>query len=85
MGCEIYINRNKELFSFLKEHKDEIEKEIGETAEWVDAPIASRIKIDKEVPAIFDQKESEEYYKWIYEKTVLFQKVFGKYFKEYKK
>lgn len=85
MGCEIYINRNKELFSFLKEHKEEIEQEIGEKAEWVDAPVASRIKIGKEVSALFDQNESEEYFQWLYEKTILFQKVFGRYFKDYKK
>ena len=85
MGCEIYINRNKEMFSFLKEHKEEVEREIGEKAEWVDAPVASRIKIGKEVSAVLDQKESEEYFQWLYEKTILFQKVFGRYFKEYKK
>jgi len=85
LGCEIYINRNKDLFNYLRERKDEIEKEIGEKAEWVDAAIASRIKISKEVSAVFDQNESEDYYKWLYERTVLFQKVFGKYIKEFKK
>ena len=50
LGCEIYISRNKELFKFLQERKDEIEKEIGEQAEWVDAAVASRIKIKKKFP-----------------------------------
>lgn len=85
LGCEIYINKNKDLFNFLREKKNEIEKEIGESAEWVDAPVASRIKIRKEVSDVFNQAEAEKYFAWLYEKTVLFQKVFGKYFKEFKK
>jgi hypothetical protein len=85
IGCGIYISRNKELFSFLQAHKEEIEKEIGETAEWVDAAVASRIKIKKGVADVFNQEEAENYFAWLYEKTILFQKVFGKYFREFKK
>lgn len=84
MGCEVYINRNKELFNFLRERKNEIEKEIGETIEWVDAAVASRIKIKKEVSGVFDQVEAEKYFVWLYEKTILFQTIFSKYFKEFK-
>ncbi len=83
--CEIYISKNKDLFKFLLEQKEEIEKEIGEKAEWVDAPVASRIKIKKEVSNVFDPNEAENCFAWLYEKTVLFQRVFGKYFKEFKK
>ena len=85
LGCEIYISRNKELFKFLQERKEEIEKEIGEQAEWVDAAVASRIKIKKEIPDLFSQSEAENYYVWLYEKTVQFQKVFGRYFREFNK
>jgi hypothetical protein len=85
IGCEIYISRNKDLFNYLRDRKDEIKKEIGESIEWVDAAVASRIKIRKEVSTLFDQAEAEKYFAWLYEKTVLFQKVFGKYFKEFKK
>ena len=49
MGCEVYISRNKDLFNFLRDRKDEIEKEIGGQIEWVDAAVASRIKINKVV------------------------------------
>ena len=84
IACEIYISKNKKLFNFLREKKDEIEKEIGESIEWVDAAVASRIKIKKEVSSVFDQAEAKKYFAWLYEKTVLFQKVFGKYFKEFK-
>jgi len=85
LGCEIYISRNKELFKFLQERKDEIEKEIGEKAEWVDAAVASRIKIKKEISDLFSQSEAENYFAWLYEKTTLFQRVFGKHFKEFSK
>jgi hypothetical protein len=85
LGCEIYINRNKELYKFLLDKKEELEKELGEKAKWIDAPVASRILINKGVKDIFDQAEAENYFAWLYEKTVLFQKVFGKYFKEFKK
>ncbi len=85
IGCEIYISRNKELFNFLREQKETIEKEIGEKVEWVDAPVASRIKIKKNVSGVFEQEEADSYFTWLYEKTVLFQRVFGRYFKEFKK
>ena len=85
IGCGIYISKNKDLYHFLQKRKDEIGQEIGEIADWVDASVASRIKIKKEVSDIFDQAEAEKYFAWLYEKTVLFQKVFGKYFREFKK
>ena len=84
VDCGIYIKKNKELFDFLQEHKEEIEKEIGEQAEWVNAAIASRIKIKKEVSDVFSQSEAENYFTWLYEKTILLQKVFGKYLSEFK-
>jgi len=84
VGCEVYINKNKDLYSFLLNKKDEIEKELGEPAIWVDAAKASRIKISRKVNGVFNEKESESYFEWLYEKTVLFQTVFAKYFRQYK-
>ncbi|MCX6745324.1 MAG: DUF4268 domain-containing protein [Candidatus Parcubacteria bacterium] len=84
IGCEIYINRNRDLYDFLKEKQDIIEKEIGEKAEWSQAAIASMIKIKKEAPDVLNPIEAENYYKWLYDKTVLFQRVFGKYMREFK-
>jgi hypothetical protein len=85
LACEIYINKNKDLFKFLQERKNQIEKEIGEQAEWVDAAVASRIKIGKSVPNVFDQDIMEDHFNWLYDKLVLFLKIFGKYLREYKK
>lgn len=85
LSCEIYINKNKDLFKFLHERKEEIEKEIGERAEWEDARVSSRIKIKKEISNVFDQNEAENYFAWLYEKTALFQRVFGKHFRGFKR
>lgn len=85
LGCEIYISKNKTLFNFLRERKSEIEASIGETLDWVDAPIASRIKLSKDVADVFAPSETEGHFEWLYEKTVLFQKVFGKYLQDFKK
>jgi len=84
IGCEVYINLNKDLYNYLLNRKDEIEKEIGEKAIWIDAAKASRIKISKKVNDIFNSNESNNYFAWLYDKTVLFQKVFSKYFREFK-
>lgn len=84
IGCEIYISRNKDFFRFLTERKSDIEKEIGEELEHVDAPVASRVKINMSVPDLFDQNKSEEYFDWLYKKTILFQTVFSKHYKEFK-
>ena len=85
LGVETYINRNKSLFKFLRDRQADIEQEIDQAIDWVDAPVASRIKINKEVKNVFALAEAEDYYDWLYNKTILFQKVFGKYLKEYKK
>jgi hypothetical protein len=84
IGCEVYINLNKDLYNYLLTRKDEIEKEIGETAIWIDAAKASRIKISKKVNGIFNSNESNNYFSWLYKKTVLFQTIFSKYFREFK-
>ena len=85
LGCELYINKNKNLFTFLQTNKDRIEKNLGNVAEWINADIASRIKISREVDSLFDNNQYNEYFEWLYQKTVLFQKVFSFYWKEYKK
>ena len=45
----------------------------------------TKVKIICPVHGIFDQTQAESYYDWLYKKTILFQKVFGKYIKEFKK
>lgn len=84
VGCEIYINRNKDLFYFLKERKNIIEQEIGASAEWIEANVAARIKITASYSDIFDQIEQEKCFSWMYSNIVKFKQVFSKYFAEFK-
>ena len=84
MGCEIYIDKNKELFNHFKMYKESIEADIGEAAEWVDAAKASRIKISTEVKDLFNDSELDNNFSWILSKVVLFQKVFGPHIKSFK-
>lgn len=83
LGCNFYILDNRDLFKFLLLRKDEIEGEIGEQAKWTEARVDSLIKIKKDVSDVFDPKEAQNCFSWLYEKTVLFRKVFGRHLKEF--
>jgi len=81
-GVEIYVSDDKELYKHIEEHKAEIEKELGEKAEWMELPErkASRIKVSK--PGNFDQTDKwEECFEWLLQEVEKFQKVFPKYLK----
>lgn len=58
--CEIYMNRNRELFHFLQDRKEELEKEIGEKMEYIEAQKSSGIRINKEVSGVFHRDEAEK-------------------------
>ncbi len=68
----------------MHQFQAEIEKEIGEPAEWIDASVASRIVITKKVAGIFLESEAEKYFDWLYKKTVLLQKILGNYYRQFK-
>lgn len=85
MGCELYIDKDKELFSFLQERKDHIERALELKLEWVDANKASMIKTKAPADNLFNQEKQEEYFEWLLDKTLKFAKVFGKYIQEYKR
>lgn len=82
--CQVVIPKNKQLFEFLNTKKSEIQTKIGD-AEWRDSPVESGIGIKKSVSDLFDPKQKENYFSWLYDKTVLFKNVFQPYFKEFKK
>ena len=46
--------------------------------------MASRIIVRKAVGDVLDLAESEEYFNWLYGNILLFQKVFGKRFKQFR-
>lgn len=85
IGAEVYISKNKELFQFLRDRKEAIERDLGEPANWVDAPVASRIVIKKQVGDVFSESDASAYFDWLYERTILLRKVFGKQFNDFKK
>ncbi len=81
-ATELYIPDNKELYARLLGKKDEIEKELGEKAEWMELPNkkASRIKISK--PGDFNNKANwENYFEWLLREAEKFHSVFPKYLK----
>lgn len=82
---EIYIPDDKEVFHFLEQQKDEIEKELGYKIEWMElqGKKASRIKV--ELPGLVDNTEEwEKYFAWMQETAEKFQKVFSEVLKKYK-
>jgi len=83
-ACEVYINKNKELFNYLFEQKIQIESVIGEKAEWINSPVASRIVIQKQFDDILDLTKSSLVFEWLYQKTKLFHSVFGPHLKSFK-
>jgi hypothetical protein len=83
LGCELYINDEKDLYQYLMRNKDTVEKEIGTELEWYEAKKACRIRqyrfgfdIDKpqSLPAHFD---------WLLERATTFRKVFGAWVMKY--
>lgn len=84
IGCEVYISRNKDFFKYLQNLKETIEEDLGEETNWVNAQVASRILIKKQVSDVFSESEQQLYFDWLYHKTVLFREVFGKHFKDFK-
>lgn len=84
MGCEIYINKNKDLFNFLQRDKSDIEKSLGVTLEWIDAAKASRIKATKSDFNLDQPERAEEYFRWLYEQVTKFKSVFTPRFEKFK-
>ena len=75
---QIWIRDNKELYDFLYDYKDEIEKEIDLELEWarLDNKKASRITVYKD----FDIKKNtnwDEAIKWHLDTACKFQESFN--------
>jgi len=82
---ELYIPDNKEVFNFLYEQKDTIEKELGMKLEWMELPGKKASRIKAEFPGLVESTEEwEKYFVWLQETAEKFQKVFSKVLKKYK-
>ena len=70
------------MYKQLADHKDEIERDLGEQVEWMELQEkkASRIKVSRS--GNFEQTEKwEEYFEWMLKETEKFQRVFPRYLK----
>lgn len=85
LGCEVYIDNNKELFEELRKNKGHIEKELGLKLDWRDLDIACRIIIYREGFDIENNHKTEEYFTWLLDMGLKFHKVFGSFIKKLKK
>ena len=82
--CELYIDENKDLFNWLFERKDQIEKQIGIELDWRELPNkkASRVLLKRD--GSIDNKDSYiEYFDWFIEYGIKFKKVFGEYIRNF--
>ena len=83
LGVELYIPQNKELFSSLAEHKNEIEKALGFKMDWHELQEKKASRIITELPGDFREiVENKEYFNWYCETAIAVRKVFAQYIKQ---
>ena len=82
---EIYINRgdkdkNKEVFDFIFQDKDNIEKELGRPLEWerMDNKVTSRIKMQKNNLNVYEIDDQNEIIRFLINASTNMEKVFRK-------
>jgi len=81
MTTAIYIPDSKELYYKLEQNKEDIEKELNFTLEWMplENKKASRITFSKNNVDILDTENWNEYFEWFKSKSEDIHKVFNKY------
>jgi hypothetical protein len=84
LGCELYISNDKILFAYLKDNEDEIKEKLGTNVKWFDANVAAGLGVYLIVDDVFKESSQEQYFKWMYEKVLLFKEVFGVYIQNYR-
>ncbi|MBR5767518.1 MAG: DUF4268 domain-containing protein [Clostridia bacterium] len=80
IGVELYIKDNKELFKYLLESKEIIEKETGLTYSWKELPEkkACRIVIEKNA-AFGDPSDKKTQFEWLISTMIKTQKSFSNF------
>lgn len=82
---ELYIPSNKEVYHFLEQRKDEIEKELGYKVEWMELSGKKASRIKAEFPGLIENTDEwEKYFAWLQETAEKFKKVFSKQLKKCK-
>lgn len=84
IAAEIYIEKDKELFHYLSDRKNEIEQKLGEKLEWMELEgrKASRIKIQR-TGDINNREHWNEQFDWLLNQGENFLKVFGPIIQKY--
>ncbi len=82
-SCGLYIDDHKDLFHYLMAKQDAISDALGEKIDGKAAQKASRIWVKKKVDGVFDEAQQEAYFAWLYEKVILFQKIFPGFIDEF--
>ena len=82
----MYIRESKDVYHFLEQRKDEIEKELGYELEWKEQqPNQKMSRAKVEFPCFIDNTDEWEQYFELLQKTAeQFQTIFSKHLKEYK-
>lgn len=83
-GCDLYISNDKTLYSYLNDNSEQIQAELGEQFEWFEGKVAAGLGVYKDVNDVFQEEKLEENYEWMYERVLLFKKVFTPYINVYK-
>ena len=76
----IYIAKSKALYDRFAEHKDEIERIVGDGLDWrrMNDKITCRILLEKQVDLKDDGARTAQF-EWFMEKALAFKKAFSKY------
>jgi hypothetical protein len=67
IGCELYIPRNKELYAYLVERKNEVAKILGGEPDWIDAERASRVVMRKSLMGMFSDQGERTAFSWYFD------------------
>ena len=79
LACEIYIPDSKETFEIFNERKEEIDREI-KGLEWMELPTKKACRIKKSTKGDFTKESNwNEYFEWLANTALLFQKTFNQY------
>lgn len=84
LGCEIYINDNKPLFTFLKSQQAAVEQQLGAKLEWIEAKKACRIVQRKDNADIDNEAGLATLFDWLIDRAIAFDRVFGPLVKKFK-
>jgi hypothetical protein len=84
LGAELYIERDKNFFEFLKQREKELSDALHGELFWFSANVASGLRVERYVSDIFDENSLESHFEWMHEKTILLKQVLSPLAHEYK-